>query len=86
MWFSDGICGRHLQIMVKTRGLGHALGRVIAIGLRRRDGDDSDGVPQRRRPTASAHKRRVPVIVDDVVHFNDEKLFAPMGHAFGVHG
>lgn len=21
-----------------------------------------------------------------VVHFNDEKLFAPMGHAFGVHG
>ncbi|KAG5020389.1 hypothetical protein JHK87_016244 [Glycine soja] len=53
--------------MVKTRGLGHALGRVIAIGLRRRDGDDSDGVPQRRRPTASAHKRRVPVIVDDVV-------------------
>ncbi|KAH1238294.1 Protein MAIN-LIKE 1 [Glycine max] len=34
--------------MVKTRGLGHALGR-------------------RRRPTASARRRRVPVIVDDVV-------------------
>ncbi|XP_025982649.1 uncharacterized protein, partial [Glycine max] len=41
-------------IMVKTRGLGHALGRVVARGLRRGDGDDSDGAPQRRRPTASA--------------------------------
>jgi len=65
--FSDGICGRHLQIMVKTRGLGHALGRVVGRGLGRGDGDDSDGAPQHRRPTASAHRRRVTVIVDDVV-------------------
>ena len=47
MWFSDGIYGRHLQIMVKTRGLGRALGRVVGRGLRRGDGDDSDGAPQR---------------------------------------
>ena len=46
MWFSDGICGRHLQIMVKTRGLGHALGRIVARGLGRgEDGDDTDGAP-----------------------------------------
>ncbi|KAH1094145.1 hypothetical protein GYH30_039743 [Glycine max] len=53
--------------MVKTRGLGHALGRVVGRGLGRGDGDDSDGAPQHRRPTASAHRRRVTVIVDDVV-------------------
>jgi len=53
--------------MVKTRGLGHALGRVVARGLGRGDDDDSDGAPQRRRPTASTRRRRVSVIVDDVV-------------------
>ena len=57
MWFSDGICGRHLQIMVKTRGLGHVLGRIVARGLGRGDGDDFDGVSQRRRSTASARRR-----------------------------
>ena len=31
MWFSDGICGRHLQIMVRTRGLGRSLGRLLAV-------------------------------------------------------
>ena len=55
--------------MVKTKGLGHALGRVVAKGLGRgADGDDTDGAPQRWRPTASARRRRVPVIVDDDVH------------------
>ncbi|KAL5193861.1 Protein MAIN-LIKE 1 [Glycine soja] len=53
--------------MVKTRGLGHALGRVVARGLGRGEGDDSNGVPQQRRQTASARRRRVPIIVDDVV-------------------
>jgi len=53
--------------MVKTRGLGHVLGRVVARGLGRGDGDDFDGAPQRRRPTASAQRRRVPIIVDNVV-------------------
>ena len=44
------------------------LGRVVARGLGREgDGDDTDGAPQRRRPTASACRRRVPVIIDDVV-------------------
>ena len=57
MWFSDEICGRHLQIMVKTRGLGRALGRVGAKGLGRGgDGDDTDSAPQCQRPTASARK------------------------------
>ncbi|KAH1206385.1 Protein MAIN-LIKE 2 [Glycine max] len=54
--------------MVKTRGLGHALGRVGARGLGKRgDGDDIDGAPQRQTPTASACRRRVPVILDDDV-------------------
>jgi len=57
VWFSDEICGRHLQIMVKTRGLDRAIGRVGARGLGRgRDGDDTDGAPQRQRPTASARR------------------------------
>ncbi|KAH1253904.1 hypothetical protein GmHk_04G010452 [Glycine max] len=53
--------------MVKTRGLGCALGRVVARGLGRGDGDDSHGAPQRRRPTTSARRRRVPILIDDVV-------------------
>ena len=63
MWFSDGICGRHLQIMVGTRGSGLVLGRVIVRGLGRRDRDDSNDAPQRRRPTASARRQRGPVPV-----------------------
>ncbi|XP_028217226.1 protein MAIN-LIKE 1-like [Glycine soja] len=55
--------------MVKTKGLGRALGRVVARGLGRgEDGDDTDDAPQHRRPTASAHRRWVLVIIDDVVH------------------
>jgi len=58
----------NLQIMVKTRGLDHALGRVGARGLGKGgDGDDIDGAPLRQRPTASARRRRVPVILDDDV-------------------
>ncbi|KAH1212500.1 Protein MAIN-LIKE 1 [Glycine max] len=54
---SDGICGIDLQIMVRTRGLGRALGHVIGRG----DRDDSDDAPQHRWPTASARRQRVPV-------------------------
>ena len=43
----------HLQIMVRTRGLGRALGQVTGRGVGRGDRDDSDDAPQRRRPTAS---------------------------------
>jgi len=58
---SDEICGTHLQIMVRTRGLGRALGHVIGRGVGIGDRDDSNDAPQRRRPTASARRQRVPV-------------------------
>ena len=58
---SDGFCGTHLQIMVRTRGLGRALGHVTGRGVGRGDRDDSDDAPQRRRPTASARRQRVVV-------------------------
>jgi len=51
--------------MVRTRGLGRALGTVSGRGLGRGDHDDSDDSPQRRRPTASARRQRVPVTVTD---------------------
>ena len=44
-----------MQIMVRTRGLGRALGRTIGKALKRRDVSDDD-VPQRRRPIASARR------------------------------
>ena len=42
---SDGICGRHLHIMVRTRGLGRALGHDTSRGVGRGDHDDSDDAP-----------------------------------------
>ncbi|KAL5194145.1 Protein MAIN-LIKE 1 [Glycine soja] len=63
---SDGFCGTHLQIMVRTRGLGRALGQVTHRGVGRGDHDDSDDAPQRRRPTASARRQRVAVTADHV--------------------
>jgi len=44
-----------LQIMVRTRGLGRAIGRVI--GRDRQDEHDAVDVPQRRRPTALARRQ-----------------------------
>ncbi|KAH1229551.1 Protein MAIN-LIKE 1 [Glycine max] len=58
---SDGFCGTRLQIMVRTRGLGRALGHVTGRGVGRGDRDDFDDAPQRRRPTASARRQRVVV-------------------------
>ena len=52
--------------MVRTRGLGRALGQVTGRGLGRGDHDDSDDAPQRRRPTASARRQRVAVTADHV--------------------
>ena len=43
--------------MVRTRGLGHAIGRVI--GRDRHDEHDAVDVSERRRPTASARRQRV---------------------------
>ena len=57
------LCGKHLQIAVKIRGLGRAVGRIVGRGLGKRDGDDFDGAPQRRRPTALALMQRVPITV-----------------------
>ena len=65
---------RHdLQIMVRTRGLGRALGRVIGRALGREDYHDSDDVPQRRRPTASARKQReVAPVVEDALDMAED--------------
>ncbi|KAL5163156.1 Protein MAIN-LIKE 2 [Glycine soja] len=65
----DGICGRHLQIMVRTKGLGCALGKVISRALGRKDRHDSNDAPQRRRPIASACRQResAAVVEDDHV-------------------
>ncbi|KAL5137601.1 hypothetical protein HKD37_10G027945 [Glycine soja] len=63
---SDEFCCTHLQIMVRTRGLGRALGQVTRRGVGRGDHDDSDDAPQRRRPTASARRQRVAVTADHV--------------------
>ena len=54
---SDGICGTHLHIMVRTRGLGRALGHITSRDVGRGDRDDSDDAPQRRRPTAFARRQ-----------------------------
>jgi len=51
--------------MVRTRGLGHALSRVIGRG--RQDEHDAVDVPQRRRPTVLARRRRVHIMVDEGV-------------------
>jgi len=63
---SDGFCGTHLQIMVRTRGLSCALGQVTGRGVGGGDRDDSDDAPQLRRPTASARRQRVTVTTDHV--------------------
>jgi len=49
--------------MVRTRGLGRALGHVTGRGVGRGDRDDSNDAPQCRRPTTSARRQRVPVTV-----------------------
>ncbi|XP_028223854.1 uncharacterized protein LOC114405596, partial [Glycine soja] len=50
-------------IMVRTRGLGRALGHVTSRGVGRGDRDDSDDASQRRWPSASARRQRVAVTV-----------------------
>ncbi|KAL5190359.1 Protein MAIN-LIKE 1 [Glycine soja] len=71
---------QNLQILVRTRGLGRVLGKVISRALRREDHHHLDDVPQRRRPTTSALRQQeaAPVVEDalDVtedVHAHAEK-------------
>ena len=52
----------NLQIMIRTWGLGHAIGRVIGKDRQ----DDLDDFPERRRPTASARRQRVHQMTQDV--------------------
>jgi len=61
---NDGIYSTDLQIMVRTRGLGHVLGHVTGRGVGRGDSDDSDDAPQHRRPTTSACRQRVAVTAE----------------------
>ena len=84
--FSDGICGRHLLIMVRTRGLGRALGRVIGRALGREDRHDSDDALQRRRPTASKRRQweAAPVAKDEPVVAAEEPVVAIDVHAPGA--
>ena len=86
MWFSDGICGKHLYIMVRTRGLGRALGKVISKALGREDDHHSDDVPQRRRPTASARRQReaAPIVEHEPVVAADDPVIAADVHAPGA--
>ncbi|RZB47275.1 Protein MAIN-LIKE 2 [Glycine soja] len=65
------------QIMTRTRGLGCAIGRLV--GRDRHDDHDAADVPERRRPTASAHRQRVHQMtaegrdmVEDVADMTDD--------------
>ena len=43
--------------MVRIRGLGHALSKVIGKALGREDNRDSDDAPRRRKLTTSARRQ-----------------------------
>ena len=59
----------NVQIMVRTRGLGWALSKIIRRTLGRKVSGDADEVPQRRRPTASGRRQREAApIAEDVAH------------------
>ncbi|KAL5152188.1 hypothetical protein HKD37_13G038388 [Glycine soja] len=65
------------RIMVRTRGLGRAIGRVV--GRDRAADEDAGDVPERRRPTASARRLRVHQMTtegrdmaEDVVDMTDD--------------
>ncbi|KAH1262403.1 Protein MAIN-LIKE 1 [Glycine max] len=69
---------RSAEIMVRTRGLGRVLGHVTSRGVGRRNRDDFDDAPQRRRPTASARRQRVAVTTE-----HDEPV-VPVTEAVGA--
>jgi len=53
--------------MVRTRGLGHALGKGIGRGRGGQDEHHADDVPRWHRPTASFHRQRVHVSVAEEI-------------------
>ena len=64
--------------MVRTRGLGRALGQVTGRGVGKGDRDDSDDAPQRRRPTTSARRQRVAVTAaHNETNVQDDPMEAP---------
>ncbi|KAL5179109.1 Protein MAIN-LIKE 1 [Glycine soja] len=67
--------------MVRTRGLGRALGRVIDRALGREDHHDSDDVPQRQRLTTSARRQRGAAPVPEDAATISEDIPAPGAEA-----
>jgi len=59
-----------LQIMIRTRDVGHTLAMIIDRG--RQDEDDVVDVPQRCRPIASARRQRVHQMIKDVPHMIED--------------
>ena len=61
-----------MQIIVRTRGLSCALGRVIGRVMGSENNRDSDEAPQQRRPTTSARwQREAAPIVEDAHHVDE---------------
>ena len=56
--------------MVRTRGLGRPIGRVISRD--RQDEHDAVDVPQRHRPIASARRQQVHQMTEDVPHMTED--------------
>ncbi|KAL5158946.1 Protein MAIN-LIKE 2 [Glycine soja] len=62
-----------MQIMVRTRGLGRALGRSIGKGRGGQDEHHADDVPRRRRSTVSVRRQRVHVsVAEDVADMTED--------------
>ena len=74
----------NLQIMIRTRGLGCALDRVIGRVLGREDNCDSDDALQRWKPTASARRQQeAATVAEDALHVDDavEEVFQQLEEA-----
>ncbi|XP_040860816.1 uncharacterized protein [Glycine max] len=56
--------------MARTRGIGRAIGRLV--GRDRLDDQDAADVPERRRPTALAHRQRVHQMTADARDMTDD--------------
>jgi len=63
----------NVETMIRTKGLGRALGIVIKRVLRREVSGDADEAPQRQRPTISAHRQREVVPIDEYAQHVDHE-------------